>query len=405
MKLIKILLLFLVAFTACKEKKLVVQTGEIRGDFIRKDSTVMINSPNTLQESAMFVWGASVVKGEDGKYHMFYSRWGTGPENLRFSDAWVLNSEIAYAVSDHPDRDFVYVATVLRGRRFEGDSTAWDAQAVHNPHIKKFGNKYYLYYIGNLDPGPQPEGTPGWALNKRNRCQQNQKTGVIVFDSFEGLLNGDYYRPEKPLLTPRTRVRDDRKNILFPSPQGTIAKPDNIIIVNPSVVYRPKDKKYLLYFKGNLYDPKWKGVHGVAVADSPAGPFRALDDFVFDIRTKDGSIASAEDPYVWYHKNHQCFYAIIKDFSGKITGSQPGLAILKSGDGIHWARPAGTVMIKKELKFENGSVLKVNNLERPQLLTAETGDPKVLYAACSVEPPGNKTDGSTFNVQIPLVTE
>ena len=319
-----------------------------------------------------------------------------------FSDAWVLYSEIAYAVSEQPDRDFKYVSTVLEGRIHTGDSSAWDAQAVHNPHIKRYNGKYYLYYIGNMDPGPQPEGFPGWALNKRNRCQQSQLTGVLVFDSFDSLLAGNFTRSADPLLIPRTRVRADKDNILFPSAEGTTALPDNIIIVNPSVVYRESDNKYLLYFKGNIYDPHWKGAHGVAISDSPEGPFTALDNFVFNIETEDGTLASAEDPYVWYHQKYKKFYAIIKDFSGKITGSEPGLAILESEDGISWERINGTSIIEKRLSFIDGSTLKVSNLERPQLLIDEEGNPRVLYAACSVEPVGAKKDGSTFNVQIPL---
>jgi len=402
---ISIIIIFAaILLNGCTNTTLTIKTGSINGSYtLSEDGTrTIISSENTLQDSSNFVWGASVIKGDDGRFHMFYARWDTGPDNLSFSNAWVLYSEIAYAVSDFPDRNFQYVATVLRGRLYEGDSTAWDAQAVHNPHIKKFDGKYYLYYIGNMDPGPQPESTPGWALNKRNRCQQNQYTGVVIFDSIDKLLNGEFSRSKTPLLLPRTRVRADKKNILFPSPEGTIAKPDNIIIVNPSVVFRESDEKYLLYFKGNLYDPHWKGIHGVAIANSPEGPFIALDDFVFDIKTKDGSIVSAEDPYVWYHNKYKCFYAIIKDFSGKITSSDPGLAILRSDDGIAWSKPNGTNMIKKELRFKDGSTLKVNNLERPQLLLDKNGKPLVLYAACSIEAVGNKKDGTTFNIQIPL---
>ena len=223
-----------------------------------------------------------------------------------------------------------------------------------------------------------------------------------MFDSFEALLSGNAARSEEPLLMPRTRVRPDSKNILFPSPAGTSALPDNIIIVNPSVVYSERDKKYLLYFKGNIYDPQWKGAHGVAISDSPVGPFTALDNFVFDIETDNGTLASAEDPFVWYHKKHRKFYAMIKDFSGKITGSVPGLAILESKDGISWERGSGTTIIEKKLAFEDGSVLEVSNLERPQLLIDKKGNPLVLYAACSVEAVGAKRDGSTFNVHIPL---
>ena len=387
----------------CETDNMVLKPEAIPGKITILGDRTLIESPNTLQHPEKFIWGASVIRGEDGKYHMFYATWDTGPDNAVFSNAWVLYSEIAYAVSDYPDHDFQPRGTILRGRMHDGDSFAWDAQAVHNPHIKKFQGKYYLYYIGNRDPGPVEEGQPGWALNKRNRCQQMQYTGVIEFDAFEDLLAGRFERPDAPLLLPRTRIRKDIANVLFPSPEGTMLRPDNLIIVNPSVVFRESDRKYLLYFKGNLYDPNWRGVHGVAIGDSPTGPFIAQDDFIFDIRNEDGTIASAEDPYVWYNRKHERFYAIIKDFSGRITGTEPGLAILYSRDGMDWRVPEnGRCIIHKNVVLKNGDTIHVNNLERPQLLLDESGHPRVLYAACSIEPVGQKRDGTTFNIHIPL---
>ena len=58
--------------------------------------------------------------------------------------------------------------------------------------------------------------------------------------------------------------------------------------------------------------------------------------------------------------------------------------------------------MKKELVLNTGDTLSVKNLERPQLLLDEKGNPLVLYAACSLGNVGNKKDGSTFNVHIPL---
>jgi hypothetical protein len=186
-------------FQGCKESTLVIEPGPIQGSISEVGNRTIINSPNTLQLPDKFVWGASVVKGKDGNYHMLYSSWDTGPENTNFSNAWVLYSEIAYAVSKYPDRDFTHKAVILRGRMHDGDSTAWDAQAVHNPHIRRFNNKYYLYYIGNRDPGPVQEGQSGWKLSKRDRCQQNQLMGVIEFNSFTDLVEGKFERPDQPL--------------------------------------------------------------------------------------------------------------------------------------------------------------------------------------------------------------
>lgn len=363
----------------------------------------ILTGASVLNDSDLFVWGGSVVKGKDGKYHMLYSTWGCDESAPTFTESWVLNSQVGYAVSDYPDRDFQVQDMKLTGRALQGEPEAWDAQMMHNPHLKMFDGKYYLYYVSGKDPGEQAPGSPGEKLSMRNRVQQSQQIGVIAFDSFEDLMAGKIERPSQPLLSPRTRVKPD--NIVNPSPEGTQAKPDNIIVVNPSVVYRPSDKKYLLYFKGNLYDPRWRGVHGVAISDSPVGPFTPLDDIIFDIRMDDGRIASAEDPYVWYHNSQKKFYAVFKDFSGKITGQEPGLAILESVDGIQWDKPAQPFFMKKQVELANGETIKVNRLERPQLLINEKGDPEVLYAACAIINVNPTGKGESFNVHIPLRVE
>ncbi len=365
----------------------------------RVDGSIL-SGPSILNDPDRFVWGGSVVRGDHGKYHMLYGTWECGDTIPVFSNAWVLYSKIAYAVSDYPDRDFKIQKIVLQGRALDGDPTAWDAQMVSNPHLKKFNGKYYLYYIGSVDPGIQPAGSKGENVNKRNRVQQNQKIGVLEFDSFEDLMSGKFKRPDSPILSPRTRVKPD--NIVDPSPEGTKSKPDNIIVVNPSVVQRPSDGKYLLYFKGNFYDPHWRGIHGVAISDSPTGPFTATDHFVFDIALENGKMASAEDPYVWFHKTHDKFYVVFKDFSGKITEGKPGLAILESQDGISWTKPGNPFFMKKEVILNSGDTIKMNRLERPQLLIDSDGNPEVLYSAGSLIDINPTREGSSFNVHIPL---
>jgi hypothetical protein len=360
----------------------------------------MLTGPSVLNDPNRFVWGSTVLRGEDGKYHMLYNTWECGDSIPIFTNSWVLHSKIAYAVSDFPDRDFKTKKIVLRGRALDGDESAWDAQMVTNPHLKKFKGKYYLYYVGSADPGVQAKGSKGEYVNKRNRVQQNQKIGVIEFKSFEDLLNNNFERPDAPILSPRTRVKPN--NIVNPSTAGTAPKPDNIIVVNPSVVQRPEDGKYLLYFKGNVYNPHWRGIHGLAVSDSPSGPYLASDQIIFDIKMKDGKVASAEDPFVWYHHEYEKFFAVIKDFSGVITGKKPGLAILESFDGVEWTRPENPFFMKKEVILNSGDTILVNRLERPQLLLDESGNPQVLYCACSLVDINPRTDGISFNVHIPL---
>ncbi|MBT3747952.1 MAG: hypothetical protein HOG34_03120 [Bacteroidetes bacterium] len=387
----------LISCSANKNQKcLSLKLEPIDGRVYQEAGSTLVDSRSVLTDSEHFVWGGTVVEGDDGRYHMFYSIFNQGENEPRFSDAWLLSSKIAYAVSDYPDRDFKFKKIVLKGAREDGKPEAWDAQGVHNPHIRKFNGKYYLYYIGSRDPGEKPAGDPGANLNMRNRIQQVQKVAVIAVDRLEDLIEARFTRPEKALLEARTRVKPD--DVIDPSPSGTIPLPDNLIVVNPTVEYRPSDGKYLMYFKGNLYDPGWRGAHGLALADNPEGPFSPLDDFMFDLRMEDGRIASAEDPYVWYHPETELFYAVFKDFQGKFTGVEPGLAMMISKDGLSWELHPEPFFSEKRIAFSDGSKLKVANLERPQFLINNAGIPLAFYAACSVENCGSKRDGSTFNV-------
>ena len=158
----------------------------------------------------------------------------------------------------------------------------------------------------------------------------------------------------------------------------------------------------MLFFKGNLYEPSWKGVHGVAIGDTPTGPFIPRDEFIFDIRMPDGSLASTEDPYVWYAPKYQEFMAVVKDFSGRLTGHKKTLALLSSKDGLSWDLTEHQLFMKRELHLPDGSVLPVDRLERPQLLLDKDGIPTVVYAACALDNVNPKNDGSSFNVHIPL---
>ena len=347
-----------------------------------------------------FVWCGSAIRAvEDGNYYLFYSAMDAGADYPPFVDAWVLGSKIGIAVSDSPYGGYHYLDICYNPDGYRPDSSAWDAQMAHNPHIQYFGGKYYLYYIGARDPGASARVRG--KLSRRDRIQQSLTVGVMCFNTIQDFLEGKVTCNERPLLLPRTRVKPD--NVLEPSPEGTAMKPDNLIMVNPSVVYRPSDKKYLLYFKGNVYDPHWRGIHGVALADNPEGPFTVQDNYVFDFETEDGRKLNAEDPFVWYHHKDACFYAVFKDFTGSFTKGKPGLAIMKSKDGIHWELPEHSLFMDKRIKLKNGGWIDVDRLERPQLLLDENDEPIVLYAACAITPVNAKKDGSSFNIQIPIV--
>ena len=97
-----------------------------------------------------WVWGSSVVKGDDGKYHMFVSRF---PKTLPFHPGWMVASEIVHAVSDVPQGPYHFsdVALPARGAQY------WDGRSTHNPRILKHNGKYYLIYMGSTHPFAEPE--------------------------------------------------------------------------------------------------------------------------------------------------------------------------------------------------------------------------------------------------------
>ena len=122
----------------------------------------------------------------------------------------------------------------------------------------------------------------------------------------------------------------------------------------------------------------------------------------FEVFTTDGAKLSAEDPYVWYDESDRMFYAVFKDFTGHFTKAGPSLAWMQSRDGIEWTLPEKPLFIKKEVVLKSGETVKLNRLERPQILHGEHGEVKVLFAACTVEDVNPRTDGCSMNVQIPI---
>jgi len=83
-----------------------------------------VDSTEIFFSKDYYTWCSTVIKGEDGKYHMFYSRWPHGKRSLDDDTmnyifngfkGWCKYSEIAYAVSDKLNGPYKYVSTVLKG--------------------------------------------------------------------------------------------------------------------------------------------------------------------------------------------------------------------------------------------------------------------------------------------------
>jgi beta-glucanase (GH16 family) len=311
-----------------------------------------------FDDPAYYHWGGSMVRGDDGKCHLFYSRW---PRKLGHN-AWVTHSEIAHAVADTPLGPMKHqdVALPPRGQPY------WDGQCTHNPNVHRFGDKYYLYYMGNTGDG-QATDTLNWT--HRN----NQRIGVAVADT----PAGPWRRLDRPLIEPTPGFHDA------------------LCCSNPSVTQGP-DGRYLMVYKavGDQGPLPFGGpvYHGVATSDRPDGGFTKHPTPVF---VKDGVSFAAEDPYVWSHGEK--YWAIVKDNAGHFTGRGKSTALFESDNGLDWRLAKHPLVATTEVRWDSGRQQTMHSLERPQLFF-ESGQPVVLMFAVDED---SRRDWS-YHVRVPL---
>ena len=321
-------------------------------------------------------WGGSLVKGADGLYHMFYSRWET---NLGW--AWVTDSEIAHAVSTSPFGPFEFrdVALPPRGAEF------WDGLCTHNPTVRKYGEKYYLYYMGNTGDG-KVVGVPGQQdLNWTHR--NNQRIGVAVADT----PNGPWQRFDQPLIdiTPND---DDAMDALMTSNPSITQRPDGGFLM----VYKVVGKKRPLPNGGPV-------LHAIATGDTPIGPFTKHPEPTFVVP---GDPFPAEDPFIWHQDDK--YRAIVKHIE-KRTDPQTqklqrifSLVQFESEDGFDWIPSQYHEVNQRVITWADGTVQQLDHLERPQVYI-ENGRPLALLCAADVYDENNVRHA--FNVQIPISFE
>jgi hypothetical protein len=317
-----------------------------------------------FSDPGYYVWCGTMIRGGDGRYHLYYSRW-------KLSDgfqSWVTRSEVAHAVGDSPEGPFVFhdVALPARGARF------WDGLVTHNPMIHRFGGKYYLYYMGDTGDGVVMRDL-NWGM--RNQ----QRVGVAVADD----PNGPWKRFDKPLID----VSAD------PS------APDSLCTNNPSLTQGRDGRYYLLYKAVGREKPLPFGgpvVHLMAVSDSPTGPFKKDPT---PLLTVPGNNFPFEDPFLWFDAQRDLYFVILKDNKGIVSGlGHSSLILYESKDATHWKASEHLLVSDLKLNWEGGRTQKVDNLERPQLSFDKAGNPIALIVAIRVG------EQPTFNVRIPLAS-
>lgn len=360
------------SFVACDNVRYI--PGE---EFNLSDKVVTIPVESAFKDSLWNIWCGSMVKGDDDKYHLFYSRW---PRQTRH-EGWISHSEIAHAVAENPAGPYVHSDVALPAM----DSVRWDGAMTHNPYIIKHGGKYYLYYIGThgkpmgIDERFKPYSKEWW--ERRN----TQRIGVAVADS----PYGPWTRKDHPVLD----VSEDSTAF------------DAMMVSNPAVC-KGRNGKFVMLYKAVCKNGTYKGGKvrfSVAFADSPEGPFEKSNKLIFQ-PDGDNNHMVAEDPFVWYDKNSDKYYAIVRDVINLFTGDQGGkLALMVSDDAIDWKPAKFPKVIPPVLNFTDGSTYDVmgKNVERPFVFFDGDGKPLLLFGAFGADKNGIRREHS-FNACIPF---
>ncbi len=322
-----------------------------------------------------WVWCGSVIKGEDGRYHMFASRW---PKKFPMHPGWLVSSEIVRASCDTPDGTYQFEEVVLpeRGPQY------WDGRMTHNPHIKKIGNKYVLYYLGTTHPFNDPEIHLSLQDPRVLVARSNKRIGIAVADS----VFGPWKRFDKPLVEPRP---DKFDNFMVTNPAPCLGPDDRMLLIYKTLHYETRP-----YTKLSVHVPVQE--LGAAIADRFDGDYTA-------VRTDTPLLAEydLEDPFIWYDEDG--YNMMVKDMDGRLCGEELGGVLGHSKDGLHWEFEKDYLFYSRSILWDDGVVRKMGNLDRPFLLF-ENGKPTHAFFATSdiSIDEGEITATKTWNMVIPL---
>ena len=323
-------------------------------------------------QDGYWVWGSSVVRGDDGKYHMFVTRW---PQFLPFHPGWLVGSEIVHAVSDTPvgPYEFSEVSLPARGPEY------WDGRSTHNPRIFRRDGKYILIYMGSTHPFEdvkKPE-----ELNMSSPylivARANKRVGMAVADS----PYGPWERYDEPILKTKP---------------GTFY---SCLTSNPSPWINEDGSVHML-FKSRRYKEPYPFhsdmMIGVATAPSIDGPFEVIgDEPIFSVE-KMGEI---EDPFLW--RDATGFHMIAKDLRGTIVPQRHAGVMAHSVDGIDWQLDAEPLAYSRDVKWSDGQTITMGQLERPFGLI-EDGKITHLFFATMDGSGGFENGTKSWNMVIPL---
>lgn len=292
-----------------------------------------------LEFEGYYVWCNSPIMGDDGKVHVFFSRW----PDKKGMGGWINSCEIAHAVADSPEGPYQFREVVLAPR-----PGYFDATTCHNPTIRKIDGRYCLFYMGNS-----------------NGKTNTKRIGLAMADD----LNGPWVRTDKPILDA--------------GPEGAW---DDHCTTNPSIIKHRNGQYWLFYKSWNTKDYETQTgpirgnrKYGLAIADKIEGPYtRYAHNPVIDFSGR-GNNAQLEDAYIW--KEGRRFNMLCRDMG--YYNHEDGL-LLRSRNGKQWDKPEtafyGAAHYGIQQPPAPASLKRYGRFERPQILFIDDR-PAYLFSA------------------------
>ena len=328
-----------------------------------------------LRDPEWWIWCGSCARGEDGRYHLFASRW---PRSYPWFGGYFSRSEVVRAVGDRPEGPFKVVETVLPSRH----PSYWDGRITHNPAVLRWRDRWLLFYIGATYEYPVPQPTD---LTNRNTPDSfafctwwRLRIGVAQADR----IDGPWTRPDRPTFAPRGMSEVD-------------GFWDWAVVTNPAPFVGHDGALYM----GFRTTPR--GQIGIARADGPEGPFVPITNGpIFDPGWY------VEDICIWW--DGERYQLIGKDNQGGHTGRRHALLHAWSPDLQRWRIHNEPLVLDRRIAFADGRERVFARAERPQVLI-EDGRPTCLYLAVAEGPfdnePGTYLQWSgSWNLAVPLMS-
>jgi hypothetical protein len=317
-----------------------------------------------------WVWCNSVVKGDDGLYHMFASRW---PKRLPFHPGWMVASEVVHATSKIPEGPYKFsdVALPARGPQY------WDGRSTHNPRIVRHKDKWVIYYMGSTHPFDEIKDGSTLTLDSHYAIlgRANKRVGVAVASS----PFGPWKRADEPVLHTKP---------------GTFY---SFLTSNPSPIIN-EDGSAVMIFKARAHRDKfpYQGdmTLGVARAARYDGQYTVISpEPIFGV----GRIGEVEDPFLW--KDKDGYHLLAKDQRGKITGEHHAGLLAHSPDLLRWTVDKSPKAYSRTLTWTDGKVEILGQLERAYPLM-EKGVITHLFFAAMDGPGGFQKGTKTWSVVV-----